>query len=454
MFRYNFNKKNVDTAIKFLEKKGKTEPSFLKRFKGSVKEGQLYLDDKLVVPKEDGEAYLRKRVLSGRVPMSRDGLYYYLQTTNVVGISRAQIDKFLKAQNIIRETDNAQPKTTKTSRRVLKKGILSFDLIEINWRDLGFTPSDKGSDESSDEDTGHTSKSRYIFSCVDSLTGLVFIRFSRTKKQKAITPIAKLCFKYFVHTLGLESMSKLFAKSDKGSEFNFKKYESWGVRLKQLTRANRIEVANSHIQRVLFRVAKMGLTKSIKTLVKNTMSIVNRTQSSLTKVAPIEAAKMKASELAPLYNKKRGPNSGVKIKTKPLKIGDKVRLNLIGPKKTSFFKAYKGTQWSKRSYEVLQKKANRYKINGPQGKKFYHRDDLRLTSKGDTKTTELIATRKKEMEEREEKELKDMRKREDVAKIKRDKKNKRAPRKAGVAGLKSLRALTDREKKRDKTIGS
>ena len=57
MFRYNFNKKNVDNAIKFLEKKGKTEPSFLKRFKGSVKEGQLYLDDKLVVPTEDGEAY-------------------------------------------------------------------------------------------------------------------------------------------------------------------------------------------------------------------------------------------------------------------------------------------------------------------------------------------------------------------------------------------------------------
>ena len=66
MFRYNFDKKNVDTAIKFLEKKGKTEPSFLKQFKGVVKEGHLYLDDKLVVAKEEAEDYLRKRVLSGR----------------------------------------------------------------------------------------------------------------------------------------------------------------------------------------------------------------------------------------------------------------------------------------------------------------------------------------------------------------------------------------------------
>ena len=129
-----------------------------------------------------------------------------------------------------------------------------------------------------------------------------------------------MCFKYFVKTLGLESHAKIFATSDKGSEFHFAKYKKWGVRTKQLVRANRIEVANSHIQRVLFRVSKMGLTKSIKTLVKNTMDIVNRTQSSLTKVTPIQAAKMKNSELAPLYNKKRGQNSGVKIKSKPLKL--------------------------------------------------------------------------------------------------------------------------------------
>ncbi len=319
MFRYNFSKKNIETAKKFLQGKGKIEPSFLKRFKGTLKEDQLHLDGKQVVAKEDGEGYLRKLVLSGTVPMSRDGLYYHLQSNNVVGISRAQINTFLKAQGIIRETDNSQPRTNKTSRRVLKKGILSFDLIELNWRDLGFTPTDKGSDESSDEDTGHSSKSRYIFSCVDSLTGLVFIQFSRSKKQKYITPIAKKCFTFFVKSLGLDSMHNLFAKSDKGSEFHFKKYESWGVRLKQLTRANRIEVANSHIQRVLYRVAKMGLTKSIKQLVAKTMKIVNRTQSSLTKVSPIQAAKMNASELAPLYNKKRGPDSGVKIKSKPLK---------------------------------------------------------------------------------------------------------------------------------------
>ena len=58
------------------------------------------------------------------------------------------------------------------------------------------------------------------------------------------------------------------------------------------------------------------------------------------------------------------------------------------------------------------------------------------------------------MDEREEKELQEMRVREDVAKVKRDLKNKRVPRKGALKALAKLRALTDREKKRDKTIGS
>ena len=142
------------------------------------------------------------------------------------------------------------------------------------------------------------------------------------------------------------------------------------------------------------------------------------------------------------------------LRSKPLKIGDKVRLNLIGPKKTSFFKAYKGLQWSKRSYEVLAKKANKYKINGPKGNQFYHRDDLRLTSKADTKTTELIATRKKEMEEREEREVQEIRKKQDIDYLEKSKKFGRKPRKGNIAAMKKFRAMMDREKRRDKTIGS
>jgi len=50
MWRYNLNQKNIDKAKKFLKGTNKTEPSFLKKFKGTIKKGHLYLDGKIVVP--------------------------------------------------------------------------------------------------------------------------------------------------------------------------------------------------------------------------------------------------------------------------------------------------------------------------------------------------------------------------------------------------------------------
>ena len=104
------------------------------------------------------------------------------------------------------------------------------------------------------------------------------------------------------------------------------------------------------------------------------MTVVNRTQSSLTKVAPVEALEEKQTELAEKYNKRRGKDSGVKIKLRPLKIGESVRLQVISDKKRGgeFFKAYKAESWSKRRYKVLQKRGNRYKLQA-NGKKFYIR---------------------------------------------------------------------------------
>ena len=62
------------------------------------------------------------------------------------------------------------------------------------------------------------------------------------------------------------------------------------------------------------------------------MDVVNRTQSSLTKKAPIEAIEEKQSDLAEKYNKRRGKGSGVKVKLRPLKPGEMVRLMLLKDK--------------------------------------------------------------------------------------------------------------------------
>ena len=122
MHRYNYSQENVTNAKKFILKKGDIEPSFLKKYKGTVKNGKLFLDDHEVIPRDKIETTLRNWVLSGEVPLTRDGLYYYIKSKQKVGIPRKLIDEFLKKQRIIRETDNQQPTTTKKSRNIHKKG--------------------------------------------------------------------------------------------------------------------------------------------------------------------------------------------------------------------------------------------------------------------------------------------------------------------------------------------
>ena len=438
LWRFNFTEKSIDKGKKFLKGTNKTEPSFLKGRKGEIKKGHLYVDGRLVVPKTKQETFIRNKVLSGKVPMSRDGLYYYLSKISV-GVSRAAIDKFLKAQHIIRETDTLQPRTKRASRRVLKKGQIAFDLVEINWKDVGFKPTDKNIEK----------ESGYIFTVADALTGLLFAKFAPNKDREIITPVAEEGFKWMVEKLKTP-LSKMHGTSDSGGEWDVKKYKEWGLRVKFLKRAPLIEQKNKQIQAALYRIIKMKKTKNIASLVKSAMTVVNRTQSSLTKFAPIEAISQKQTELAEKYNKRRGKDSGVKIKLRPLKIGEFVRLQVIGDKKRGgeFYKAYKGEGWSKRRYKVLKKRGNRYQLDVNGKKKYIHRSELKPTSAADKKTVKILWQRERDNLAKEIKELKKIR--DEI-----DKKNEgKEMRQAKKDAIKKLRELHDRERELDRLLGT
>ena len=121
MFRYNFSANSVKQGIDFIQGKNKTKPSYLKGRKTSVKAGKLFIDDKEVIPSGKVEDFIRDKILSASVPLARDSLYYYFQR-KYINIPRAKIDKILKAQSVIRESDNRQPTTTQKKRKVHKKG--------------------------------------------------------------------------------------------------------------------------------------------------------------------------------------------------------------------------------------------------------------------------------------------------------------------------------------------
>ena len=438
LWRFNFSDINVEKGKKFVKGTIKKEPSFLKGRKGEIKNGKLYIDGKLVVSKSKQETFIRNKVLTGTVPMTRDGLYYHLSKISI-GCTRAAIDKILKSANIIRETDNVQPSTKRAARRVHKKGQIEFDLVEINWQDLGFKPTDEDIER----------ESGYIFTIADALTGYLWAKFSPTKSQNDITPTAREGFNSISKALNTP-LKSMHALSDHGDEFNFKLYTTWGLRNKQVGRAPLIEMKNSQFQRALYRVAKMKNTKSIHKLVKSAMTIVNRTQSSLTGVSPVDALTMSVVTLADKYNKRRGPQSGGKIRARPLVVGDMVRIMLLKEKDkgSTFYKAYKGKSWSKRRYEVLKKRRNKYKITTSSGTRFYHRDNLRLTSEADKETIKILNDRETAAIQKDVIDTAKRRKKIDSGQ------GRRSSRRGTQKAKEKYRAMADREKRRDREIGS
>ena len=395
MNRYNFSMSNVTAAKKFLKGDAKREPSFLKRFKGTIVKGRLHLDGKLVVPKEKLETYLRNRIYAAKTPLSRDAAFYWI-SKDAVGVSRKSVDLFLKKQRIIRETDNQQASTKHKKRQVKTKGQLHIDLVEIKFNQLPFKPNtgkdighSKMTEEEKAEGESDVNKG-YFFGCVDALTSMAYYRFAKYKNYKYITPIAKAGFQFMSKHLGVP-IKKCQVYSDAGSEFHFKKYREWGMKTIIVKSSPIIENKNAQFQRAFYRIAKMKKSRHIHELTNMAMAQINRTVSSITKKAPVENLKEGVKDLGAKYNKKRGKNSGVKGgKRRALIPGkDKVRIQQIFDKDKGQYKAYLGKMWSKKLYPVTSKKGNRYVVN----KKLYHRDHLRLTAEYDKESEKLLAKR-------------------------------------------------------------
>ena len=402
--RFKFTKATIAQGVKYLKGTAKRQPNYLKVRKGTIKDGKLHLDGKRVVAKEDVESYLRDRIYKGGTPLSRDAAFYAI-SHDVTGISRAALDKFLKTQRIIRETDNRQAVVEKKGRKVKTKGQLHLDLVELKFQDLPFTPSDRDIDED-------TTKG-YVLGMVDALTSLSYFKWHAHKTQSQVTPIVKQAVTWFEKKLQTDK-KKFTIYSDKGREFSFPTYAKWGIKTIQLARSPIIEAKNAFFQRNLFRLAKMGGTTNLKTLIAQATDLMNKTVSKNTGKTPEEVLNEATAVVEKKYNKKRA--KGGKSRLRPIEPGvDKVRINLIGPKNPLDFKAYKAKSWSKKIYPVTKKRGARYLVN----RKYYARADLKITEDYDKKTESMLQIRKTARNMKEDKERAKMRKKLDVPKAKR-----------------------------------
>ena len=137
----NVNEKDVDNTKLFVAGKIKESelPTWAKRFKDdlSVKTNQLMLGDRIVVSNQEREALMRKLIYStsSDVAPSRDAGYYLIKK-RYANISRRQWLAFLKAQRVIRKTDNAPRKAKQGGKKLSRTGELECDLFFISRKDL------------------------------------------------------------------------------------------------------------------------------------------------------------------------------------------------------------------------------------------------------------------------------------------------------------------------------
>ena len=80
----------MEAAIKYLKGKGKDQPGFLKKHpkQFKVKDGSLYVQDRMVIPDEQRDTFLRELVYGDKkFPFGRDSLFH-MASQAFVNLSR------------------------------------------------------------------------------------------------------------------------------------------------------------------------------------------------------------------------------------------------------------------------------------------------------------------------------------------------------------------------------
>ena len=196
----NVNRKDISDVINFLKtnSKDKSAPnSWSKRFKTklTVKDGKLYLDERLVVANEDRDDLMRKITYDTKsdVAPSRDAGYHLIKK-RYANISRRQWVTFLKKQRVIRMTDNAPAKKKAGGKKLNKKGELEMDLFFISRDDV----------------PKHMQiglKELYpVLVVADRLTSLCYVAYTGLKTQAKVNPKVRLALEFFSQKM-LNSLS-------------------------------------------------------------------------------------------------------------------------------------------------------------------------------------------------------------------------------------------------------
>ena len=349
--RYNFSQAAVKRAIK-----GNILPNFMKEHNFKVKDGTLVLNGKVVIPNEERGQYLRKILYKSgsTAPLGRDSLYHYVKTLPVINISKRDIEKFLKSQNVI-VTRSARPKQEKRQfySTVKKAGICSGDLAHIRPQDMpsmDYMPSRQDDDPDTEWKPGvsmkniwksGTSGDRYFYNLVDIYTGWLETEVVGTKLETVIAKATKRLVARMAKALGTPVREIQY---DFGTEFNLseKNLEKKKIRVRRMRTNAVVEQANAKMQRIFYTIVAQKRT-GFKGSVEQAVAISNNTKNRRLGMTPKEAvAKLRGGE----QPEKKTPSS-TRAKKRSYPVGTVVRaLKTKREKEDKGYKAYKGEHYT------------------------------------------------------------------------------------------------------------
>ena len=352
----NVNERDVENVKLFLSGKNKETklPSWAKAFKDhlSLENGNLKLGDRIVVANQEREALMRRLIYSkdSDVPPSRDAGYYLIKK-RYANISRRQWLAFLKAQRVIRLTDNAPMKTKRGGKKLTRTGEIECDLFFISKDDLP-PRLRKGN-----------AALYAVFVAVDRLTSLCYTELTGDKEQKSVTPAINRAVSFFTKRLSIPAKSQVWYM-DAGVEFSAKPFKSKGIERNIVAAGSKVEKKNSDLQRQFHRLKNAERMSSIEDGLKQATDLVNNSYNRVLKMTANEASekygtKEESRKLLDEYNKHR--EKADEDRRKPLNVGDMVRIVMKSQKANPFYKAYRGKQYTQDGYPVNKKNKSYFK---------------------------------------------------------------------------------------------
>jgi hypothetical protein len=370
--RVSFTRKKID-ALKRQLKSGKL-PSWAKETQS--KNGVLHIDGKEVVPKNEVDEWLRKRVYSrakSPVPFSRDAGYDFLQR-RTYGVSRREWFAWLKRQELHQKQTARPVAPTRPGQRIRSRGVLQMDLVEAKPKDL--------------KNLGRE-KATYYFTLIDLLTGYIVVQEVRSKGTKTIAPALKKMLGKMEDALGKKVT---VIQSDHGSEFKadtLRLMNSRGINWKGVRLGARIEHANSFFQRTLYSLIRQRRGGKLDKYIQDAANMMNETKSRITKFSPIDALAQPDTVLAKAFNSKRQAPGKHISKSVPLAVGDRVRVLKKAKKGDLGFKSYRAEHYGPPTV-VTGKRGSSFKVESG---RFYPRDRILKVPEVDKKSAALLQKR-------------------------------------------------------------